>query len=92
MKNSIYAIATEIVPHDRSSQVIQIAIISLGGGWYHFVARDDQERYYELGAKSGLNARGIEQARQVLDELSGNAESLHFALRDCSKRDDLAFG
>lgn len=88
----VYAIATEIVPHDRSSQVIQIAIISLGGGWYHFIARDDRERYYELGAKSGLNARGIEQARQVLNELSGNAEYLHFALRDCSKRDDLAFG
>ena len=88
----VYAIATEIVPHDRSSQVIQIAIISLGGGWYHFIARDDRERYYELGAKSGLNARGIEQARQVLDDLSGNTESLHLALRDCSKRDDLAFG
>lgn len=92
MINSIYAIATEIVPHDRSSQVIQIAIIGLGGGWYHFIARDDLDRYYELGAKSGLNARGIEQARQVLDDLSGNAETLHFALRDCSKRDDLAFG
>ena len=92
MINSIYAIATEIVPHDRSSQVIQIAIHSLGGGWYHFIARDDRDRYYELGAKSGLNARGIEQARQVLDDLSGNAETLHLALRDCSKRDDLAFG
>ena len=55
----VYAIATEIVPHDRSSQVIQIAIIiSLGGGWYVFIARDDRDRYYELGAKSGLKARG----------------------------------
>ena len=88
----VYAIATTIVPHDRSSQVIQIAILSLGGGWYHFIARDDRDRYYLLGAKSGLNARGIEQAKQMLDELSGNAETLHLSLRDCSKRDDLAFG
>ena len=87
----VYSIASDIVQINRASQIIQIAILGVGGGWYVFIARDGEDRYYELGAKSGLNARGLSQAESMLSELCGNAKSLSLAMRDCSKRDDLAF-
>lgn len=91
-ENSIVSIVSDIVSVDRASQIVAIAVLALGGGWYAFICQDDKGRAYLLGAKSGLKARGLSKAEEMLGELSSNQQALHFSLRDCSKLDDNLLG